>query len=392
MTPHRDPAAALGGRAPTPGQRLLLAGALEPDRAAAEAWTRWQDAHDIDAIDTASFRLLPLVYGRIRREGATPPLLHRLKGVYRYCWFRQQLLAGQALPAIRTLGQAGIPLLLTKGAALSVTAYPEPAERFMNDIDVMVPPARAEEALGLLGELGWRSPYFPAERLRHYARSGVTNGVNLRRGESDIDLHWAALTGMRDVAPSWWEGARPLVWRETPLAAMGPADTLFHVAVSGLTSDDAHLTWIPDGVLLIRAEGERVDWDALVARAQRAGCTGVLGTALGYLAAEFGAAVPGRVLTALAATPVTRFERLEQRVYRRGSRDTVPERLARVLVRSVRYVSDRPERRADGAAPQRFTPRIDPFCVLRYLASKWQIGHWSEFPRTLATRLRGARW
>src|SRR6202000_432627 len=57
---------------------------------------------------------------------------------------------------IDALNSADIQALLLKGAALVETAYPNPAEREMLDIDVLVPEARMAEATATLSALGYQ--------------------------------------------------------------------------------------------------------------------------------------------------------------------------------------------------------------------------------------------
>lgn len=63
------------------------------------------------------------------------------------------------LQELRQIGQAlheaGIRLLVLKGGALATTVFPDPALRFMGDLDVAVPPAHSAAALRLLQARGY---------------------------------------------------------------------------------------------------------------------------------------------------------------------------------------------------------------------------------------------
>jgi hypothetical protein len=67
--------------------------------------------------------------------------------------------------------------------------------------------------------------------------------------------------------------------------------------------------WIADAVTVIRSAGERLDWDRLVAEAERRQLTVATAAALDYLSEEFGAAVPRAVFTSLRAASASRHER-----------------------------------------------------------------------------------
>jgi hypothetical protein len=66
-------------------------------------------------------------------------------------------------PLWRALAAVDIPALLLKGAALERSGVYRPGERPMNDVDVLVPPSRFAEAVGIAEGLG-AEPLGPAAR------------------------------------------------------------------------------------------------------------------------------------------------------------------------------------------------------------------------------------
>ena len=116
------------------------------------------------------------------REGAVPIL-----------WKRASQLAGASLPAdvsthlqrlalvsefqllrleqrlgeaIDLLSAAGIDVILLKGAALACTVYGSFSQRPMGDVDLLVPPARANAAMAALTARGWM--WKGDEALQHF--------------------------------------------------------------------------------------------------------------------------------------------------------------------------------------------------------------------------------
>jgi len=95
------------------------------------------------------------------RQGIGPLLLAAGEGGARLLASgRQAEIAWQALAVHleRCLGAfdaAGIPAIVLKGAALALSHYAHPALRPMGDIDVLVAPARWEEAARVLAGLDW---------------------------------------------------------------------------------------------------------------------------------------------------------------------------------------------------------------------------------------------
>ncbi len=127
---------------------------------------------------------------------------------------RRALVLAEALDA---LGNAGIPVILLKGIAYAGTIYPDPAERPMSDIDLLVRSSdmsTAEQALARLGY--WRAG--------SAAQSSVTrHAITLKRRDGSIDLHRHILHAGRsrmDMGAIWREAVAspvPGARRPSPL-------------------------------------------------------------------------------------------------------------------------------------------------------------------------------
>lgn len=296
-----------GGCWPTREQTLLLRAALLPETEARAAYAAWRATADIDRVDPASYRILPLLAHNL---GGTDPILARARGVLRHTWSRNQRLFHQASCAVKALQETGIPVMLLKGAALGLRCYASLGHRPMNDVDVLVPPERSAEARTVLARLGWRPSYDVVPGHLPYVHAvGLTIGPGL-----DLDLHWHAIYERRrpeDEQP-FWENAEPLRGRAIDALAPSPTDLLLQVAAHGLRwSPSPPLQWAADLVVLLRAEGTRVDWDRLLARAREAGFVLHLDATLSFVHGELGASVPAGVLSDLRSARPTRRERLE---------------------------------------------------------------------------------
>jgi hypothetical protein len=111
----------------------------------------------------------------------------------------------------RRLSERQIPVLLLKGAALAFTYYDDPATRVMNDLDVLVPAARLEEAVCCCEEDGYTflGGSRPAE-LRRAPNHAI--GIQSLTGVT-LELHWQLRTlGSVKMAAleEIWSGARPV--------------------------------------------------------------------------------------------------------------------------------------------------------------------------------------
>jgi hypothetical protein len=108
------------------------------------------------------------------------------------------------------LDAQAVPLILLKGAALAFTCYDEPATRPMDDLDVLVPRSRVEEAAVCLAGNGFQ----PDSGSLATELKSPRGHLNFRHGATGVpvELHWELkLLGraQRRATPEIWNGARP---------------------------------------------------------------------------------------------------------------------------------------------------------------------------------------
>jgi hypothetical protein len=293
------------GNRPTAEQLLVLRAALDEPATAIDSWERWRAAVDFDDVDGGSARLLPLVYRNLGPEAFDAEVGGRLKGLYRRSWSQNQLNFKRAAQAIEVLEGAGIETLVTKGASLAVLSYGDIGVRPMDDADVLVPIARTAEAIEILATAGWSPDHDdPLAWTEVHHSLGFTGP-----GGGNMDLHWFALwQPARD--DQLWRAAVPMELAGVATRAPCAADQLLLACVHGTPwSPLPPFRWIADAVVTIRAAGEDLEWDRVVAEAERRRLTVATGAALAYLREEFGAPVPADTLERLAAAPVSRHER-----------------------------------------------------------------------------------
>jgi hypothetical protein len=298
---------------PSSEQRLLLeAGLLEGQRAIT-AFHAWRSRVRLeDDFSAATVRLLPLVYHNLHELGVTDPLMQRLKGVYRHSWYGTHRLLHAVAPVVARFASAGIPVLLTKGVPLALSYYRNPALRPMADVDVVVPPARLEEALGVLDSLGWRGgwPDDDARRYRHAVQSLGPDGA-------ELDLHWRPMyeRPADSADDSFFTTAEPLDFRDTMVRQPDPTHALFLTVVHGVQWNvETPVRWIPDSMTILRVRGSDVHWETLHELAVTHRVIHRLRLGLSYLAESWQAPIPEAVLSRLKSTRTSLFERLESRV------------------------------------------------------------------------------
>ena len=305
------------GRWPTGRQADLIVAATANDERAAAAWQRWQDGGgDLQRLDEASSRLLPLLWSNRRAANIEADALMLLKGCYRHSlWMTHRILAGGSA-ALDTLDATGIPTLVLKGTAILARFPGEVGVRPINDVDILVRRADASGALAALERHGWR-PVNPTQRP-----IGVWHAIDLVRMAGErIDLHWSATVVPGDDGAIWRE-ARSGDVAGRPVKVPSAGAELLITCVHGLGPDPAPVRWIADALLILES-GDPIDWPALVCEARRRGVAIALSAALSGLRSRFEADVPASVPRQLAGRPARVLERLAHRAAGRTGRGSV---------------------------------------------------------------------
>jgi len=247
---------------------------------------------------------------------------------------------------LRAFDQAGVPVMLLKGAALNLSLYDRPDLRPMTDLDLLIHPADASAARKALHECGCR-PQFDLLRedffpKYYYELAFVTGSLRPVR----IDLHVRPLRPLRIARfmpdDALWDGAQRVeldgthaslfsvgampspatgggghaVGRENMLTrdccrgkACHPvrADTpntcthawvprpelmLIHLAAHAAFHGCARLLWLYDIHRLLQRHGGALDWGLVVERCRRWRLAAAVTEALRQTAVRWGTALP----------------------------------------------------------------------------------------------------
>ena len=303
------------GRLPSAQQLLLIRAALLAGPDGHKARSAWLANVDIDRLGRASGRLLPLLYDRLRMEGVDHPLLPTLKGVKRRAWYHNQMLFRRASEAIRALGQAGIEVMLIKGAAMAIQYYRDWGLRPMDDVDVMVHYNDVSATIQLLRSLGWKSsdPWIVNNSYSALTRKFEHAMHFPHSSGQDLDLHWNLLYAW--IGPKqdddFWSASRGTTFDGLPVRILDPADQLLHIFVHGAAWDSiSPIRWIPDAVMLLRTTSN-LDWERFKFQARKRKLTLQIGGALEYLQSSFCDLLPSDLLDEVHRIPVSRLEKFE---------------------------------------------------------------------------------
>ena len=257
-------------------------------------------------------RLSPALFCRLASNPAAPPaVLSALERAYLANAARCLFVRSATHRVLEALGAADVPAMLLKGAALVATVYPDPAQREMLDIDLLVPDDRLAVANRALAELG----FLPLAPAREASDAPAAIRVAPHHDEAlvgaervvAVELHrHVTIAGEGDGfdISGFWERARtvPQTGQLVPCAE----DLLLHVCFHftrnrlGGSAKRRHtggaLAQIADIDRIV--SGETVDWDALAAHAGAYGLGARVFLAL-FAAAELGVDVPPAALSQL---------------------------------------------------------------------------------------------
>lgn len=296
---------------PTLEQQWLLRAALEQSTEGLAAWEAWRQTAHLDQPLYGTQHLLPLLYRNLTDQGVKDPEMGILKGHYRLAWYRNQVLFGKMAELLQTLAEAGIPTMALKGAPLALQYYRDLGLRPMADFDLLVPPGQGPAMVALLQAQDWQPKGEPASLTP--AAMSVSNGASFRSADGyEIDVHWYVLpeccyAGADDA---FWRYSGSLEVGGAPTLAPHPTELLLHVCQHGYKWNPVPpFRWVADATILLRSAA--IDWRRFLESAQSRRLVLPLRNTLHYLNEFLDLPIPGEVLEALDAQPVSGRERRE---------------------------------------------------------------------------------
>ena len=315
---------------------LLKAGLWRGD-GVPEAWGRWKQLVSWLDVDTASARVLPLVYRNLRAHRIEDALLARLKGVFLRSLYQQTLLFERVQKLLERLRDEGIDFVLLKGAPLGLVYYGGIGLRPMDDVDVWIRPGELARAYGILSQAGWTAHYRDLRLLvRGFHSCPFYDGSG-----GNIDLHWRVLEPTCDahVDDCFWNDAVEFEFLQTRERTLNPTDLLLHSVAHGFPGNEMPtLRWIPDAALILRSA--EIDWDRFCREAQKRGVSARCARALSFLASESLSDAPASIITTLERARERWFDRRHLTLSMRDPASLGPlamlERLALSSLRAAR--------------------------------------------------------
>ncbi|MGD8329115.1 MAG: nucleotidyltransferase family protein [Gemmatimonadales bacterium] len=258
-------------------------------------------------------RLSAIAYSRIASAGLQaeipPATLETLRRRYRNNSIRNLWLQEAIHSVVSTCHEAGIEVILLKGAYIATRVYDNPALREMGDIDLLVRQAQLHDAVRLLQEHDFRSEEpLPDEFAAHI--SSAKHVPRLHRAKAAVELHWTIFRPNRNLPieiDGLWQRAIATNVARVDTLVLSPEDLLLHVC--GHATYDHRFQFglrpLVDIDRLIRASDDGIHWPTFIERTGTWGWQRGVYLAL-YLARELiGTPLPDNLLEALAPLSAT---------------------------------------------------------------------------------------
>jgi hypothetical protein len=221
----------------------------------------------------------PLMYDAFKRAGpervgVPADSFRELKEEYYQTAAYNALLFEELEKILGALEEAGIPVVLLKGAALAQTVYPDPALRPMSDLDLLVHEGDLDRCEEIVHELGYnKEPNLGGADLHKLVNYEI-NYDGETHFPAKVEFHWDLIAGKghRRYRPQigWFWECKSVV-NDQLLGGIGgyiltpAAHWLYltgHLKYKHLGRE--RLLWYYDLYLLLQQHGEQINWDLLL--------------------------------------------------------------------------------------------------------------------------------
>ena len=282
------------------------------------------DEWDDIAVTAIVLGLAPLLHWRLEhQQSSIPPMALARLGITRQSHDkRNQGIAHQLAEVLAACRQQDIPVIVLKGSLLAPLAYPEPALRPMNDIDLLFQPADLPRVAVLLESLGYQGKHKAAEQgpgitkhlstFRREGNNGATPNPYLSAvGDRMIEPHGSleeSWFGLKvDVTPGVWQRAVPLNLQNQPALRLSANDMLLHLAVHAafhVIMGAAVFVQLYDIGRVIKTWADEIEWPQVINLTRQTGAEPFVYAAFYWARALYRAEIPDEILNGLqAASP-----------------------------------------------------------------------------------------
>lgn len=290
--------------------RAAAAGGSLPDLSPAA----WDDV----LTGLATHDVGPFLYSHVRATAQWATLPENVQTAWSQAFqmhgVRSYLMENELLHIVAALHAAGVPVMLLKGAALGRLVYGSPAERPVNDLDLLVPAEAVDQARDILVARDYLAQglFWLGRWQRRYRAElpMVCQAADRRR--LLVELHWSLVELPyyieRIPMAGIWQTAQPAPGMPGALVP-DHATLLIHSCTHQMMhhSLNRRLLWLLDVDRLVRQTG--LAWDQVLDRAQRWGLRLTLKQMLAEAVTLLDTPVPPAILAELSSDPGEPVER-----------------------------------------------------------------------------------
>jgi hypothetical protein len=303
-------------------------------------WTNFLKITSRDLYPYVAFNLEPY-----RSLLEAPLEWEQLLKTRRFTAVQNLLLHHELSRILQALQESGIPALALKGIVLAYSAYPDLSLRPMADLDLLVPPGRREEALGVLQTLEYQYPESVLATNRdHISRldpnQELAPPLRLRASSALVEIH-SQLECSEPLFPmsigEFWSRSIFVELKGLRVGTLCPEDFLFHVCLhlSRYHRFEKGLLPLIDLKLLLES---RLDWNwaGIAERSSQRGCAAWMYLTLETARDLVGAPIPDSFFQALPQPhdPTNLRRLLDQQIWSARSGRRVPPFVSSLLAES----------------------------------------------------------
>ena len=360
---------------PNRDQEFLLRAALLPRELAWESWEEWRRSVNLDVIDYGSHRMVPQLYRNLQRLGVKDPLMDRLKGVYRYYLYKNEILLHRIGNLLAAFEEAKIETMVLKGAALIQLYYRESGLRPMLDADVLVHAHDAERAMDVLMKSQWK----PLRYAQPQMRIPIVHSTPFEdNGGRQVDLHWHLFWECFNAKQDddYWKNAVPIKIGGVQTSTLSSTDQLLHTCWHGARWNEVPpIRWVADAMAILGKSAGEIDWTSLFKKSLRHRIVLPVKDSLEYLKKTFDVPVPDTVLKSMSAVRISKMERENYEVTLNPMAPPTTGKILRMLYYDYRWLSSST------------SSRIKPLAFAKHLQSRWNIDHLWHVPLYMPMRM-----
>jgi len=214
-----------------------------------------------------------------------PPLMREALVAFQHGHLLRALAVSNELIRLSAdFSESGIDFAAFKGPVLAMQLYGDVALREYSDIDIIVPPAQADRAEGVLSAQGYRNTQGDAAFRRAFLRHQRQYAFVRDDVDAAVDLHWdfsAERLPFPLHAADIWSALQPVAIGGVDIPSLDGEELVLLLAGHGTKEAWRSLGWVCDFAMLVERLPD-LDWPSIHARARRNGsaCSILLAAAM----------------------------------------------------------------------------------------------------------------